>query len=136
MKLEDIIAVSGMSGLFKMAGSRPNGIIIEDIDTGKRKFVPSRKHQFSPLETISIFTLTDTESLIDVLRKMHALRDEVTLVSANASNDDLRAYFLKILPDHDQSRVFFRDIKKMVKWYEFLTSRKLLDSTASADEEE
>ncbi|MBK8505520.1 MAG: DUF5606 domain-containing protein [Saprospiraceae bacterium] len=136
MKLEDIVAVSGMPGLFKMAGSRPNGIIIEDIDSGKRKFVPSRKHQFSPLETISIFTLTDTESLIDVLRKMYALRDEVALISAKASNDDLRAYFLKILPDHDQSRVFFRDIKKMVKWYEFLTSRNLLNSTTSAEEEE
>lgn len=134
MKLEDIIAISGMPGLFKMAGTRPNGIIIEDIDSGKRKFVPNRKHQFSPLETISIFTMTDTESLVDVLRKMHALKDEVELVSPNAPNDELRAYFLKILPDHDQDRVFYRDIKKMVKWYEFLASRNLFELVS--DEEE
>lgn len=134
MKLEEIIAISGMPGLYKMAGSRPNGIIIEDIDTGKRKFVPSRKHQFSPLETISIFTMTDTESLVDVLRKMHALRDEVPVISPNASNDELRAYFLRILPEHDQDRVFYRDIKKMVKWYEFLADRSLLDVVS--DEEE
>ncbi len=134
MKLEEIIAISGMPGLYKMVGSRPNGIIIEDIDTGKRKFVPSRKHQFSPLETISIFTMTDTESLVDVLRKMHALRDEVPVISPNASNDELRAYFLRVLPEHDQDRVFYRDIKKMVKWYEFLADRNLLEVVS--DEEE
>jgi hypothetical protein len=134
MKLEEIIAISGMPGLYKMAGSRPNGIIIEDIDTGKRKFVPSRKHQFSPLETISIFTMTDTESLVDVLRKMHMLRDEVPVISPDASNDELRAYFLRILPEHDQNRVFYRDIKKMVKWYEFLADRNLLEVVS--DEEE
>ena len=134
MKLEDIIAVSGMPGLYKMAGSRPNGIIVEDLDTGKRKFVPSRKHQFSPLETISIFTLNDTEGLVDVLRKMHTLKDEIELVSPNASNEELRAYFLKVLPDHDPSRVFTRDIKKMVKWYEFLASRDLF--AQASDEEE
>ncbi|MCB0664401.1 MAG: DUF5606 domain-containing protein [Saprospiraceae bacterium] len=134
MKLEDIIAISGMPGLYKMAGSRPNGIIVEDLDNGKRKFVPSRKHQFSPLETISIFTLADTEGLVDVLRKMHALKDEVPVVPPSASNEELREYFLKVLPDHDQSRVFTRDIKKMVKWYQFLESRNLFDATS--DEEE
>lgn len=134
MKLEDIIAISGMPGLYKMAGSRPNGIIVEDLDNGKRKFVPSRKHQFSPLETISIFTITDTTGLVDVLRKMHALKEEIPVVDPAASNEELREYFLKVLPDHDQSRVFTRDIKKMVKWYQFLAARNLFD--ASSDEEE
>lgn len=134
MKLEDIIAVSGMPGLYKMAGSRPNGIIVEDLDSGKRKFVPSRKHQFSPLETISIFTIADTEGLVDVLRKMHLLKDEVPIVSPNSSNEELRDYFLKILPDHDQSRVFTRDIKKMIKWYDFLENRNLFEMVS--DEEE
>ncbi|MCB0686583.1 MAG: DUF5606 domain-containing protein [Saprospiraceae bacterium] len=134
MKLEDIIAVSGMPGLYKLAGSRPNGIIVEDLDSGKRKFVPNRKHQFSPLETISIFTLADTEGLVDVLRKMHTLKDEIPVVEANASNEELRDYFLKVLPDHDQSRVFTRDIKKMVKWYQFLEARDLFN--VISDEEE
>ena len=134
MKLEEIIAISGMPGLYKMAGSRPNGIIIEDIDTGKRKFIPSRKHQFSPLETISIFTMTDSESLIEVLRKMHTLKADVPLVSPKAPSAELRGYFFKVLPDHDDSRVFDRDISKILKWYDFLNSRNLLE--ISADEEE
>jgi len=134
MKLEEIIAISGIPGLFKMAGSRPNGIIVEDIDTGKRKFIPSRKHQFSPLETISIFTMTDSESLIEVLRKMHTLKEDVPLVSPKAPSAELRAYFFKVLPDHDDSRVFDRDISKILKWYEFLNSRDMLE--VSADEEE
>ncbi|NND31723.1 MAG: DUF5606 domain-containing protein [Saprospiraceae bacterium] len=136
MKLKDLIAVSGLPGLYKMAGTRPNGIIIEDLDTGKRKFVPSRKHQFSPLETISIFTTMDSEGLIEVLRKMHALKDDVPIIAAKSSNDELRAYFTQILPDHDDSRVFPRDIQKILKWYDFLVQRDLLSDAIGAEEEE
>lgn len=134
MKLKELIAVSGLPGLFKMAGSRANGIIIEDLDTGKRKFVPSRKHQFSPLETISIFTMNDSESLLDVLRKMHVMKEDLPIVPAKSSNDELRSYFAQILPEHDSDRVFPRDIQKIIKWYDFLHTRQLLDKIS--DEEE
>jgi hypothetical protein len=134
MKLKELIAVSGLPGLFKMAGSRANGIIIEDLDTGKRKFVPSRKHQFSPLETISIFTMNDSESLLDVLRKMHVMKEDLPIVPAKSSNDQLRSYFTQILPEHDSDRVFPRDIQKIIKWYDFLHTRQLLDKIS--DEEE
>ena len=135
MNLKDLIAVSGLPGLHKMAGTRPNGIIIEDIDTGKRRFVPSRKHQFSPLETISIFTIADSEGLVEVLQKMHALREDIPVISPKSSNDELRAYFSKVLPGHDSSRVFPRDIQKILKWYAFLTARNLLDHNTDDEEE-
>ena len=60
MNLENIVAVSGMPGLYRMAGSRSNGLIIEDFDTGKKRFASIRKHQFTPLESVSIYTLADT----------------------------------------------------------------------------
>ncbi len=133
MKLEDLVAISGMSGLFKMVGSRPNGMIVEELDSGKRRFIPSRRHQFSPLETISIFTNTDSVSLTDVLKKIHASIDTTPIIDANASPDDLREYFTKIIPDHDQNRVFPKDIKKIIKWYAFIKDRDLF---TDSDEEE
>jgi hypothetical protein len=135
MKLKDLIAVSGLPGLYKMAGSRSNGIVIEDLDTGKRKFVPSRKHQFSPLETISIFTMSDSEALIDVLRKMQVMKEDLPIVPAKSSNDELRAYFAQVMPEHDSDRVFPRDIQKIIKWYDFLDTRQLLHKLGDDEEE-
>ena len=68
MKLDDLVAVSGMSGVFKLAANRTNGLIIEDLDNGKRKFAPARKHQFTPLASIGIFTLDDSTELKIIFR--------------------------------------------------------------------
>lgn len=130
------MAVSGLPGLFRMVGNRPNGLIAEDIDTAKRRFLPMRKHQFSPLETIAIFTYTDSVPLLDLFAKMTALVAEgVPVVAHNVSNDELRAYFRQVLPDHDESRVFPRDIKKIVRWYSFLEERNMLEDDPSGEEE-
>ncbi len=134
MKLEDLIAVSGLPGLYKMAGNRPNGLIIEDLDTGKRKFASMRKHQFSPLETIAIFTNQDSVSLVEVLKKMYDQKSHTPPVSSKASADDLRSYFEAIVPDHDHYRVYPKDIKKIIKWFTFLDDREMF--AAQSDEEE
>lgn len=134
MKIQELIAVSGLPGLYKMAASRANGLIVEDLDSGKRKFVSMRKHQFSPLETIAVFTMTDSVALTEVLQKIHALREETPPVSHKSSNDDLRSYFREVLPEHDEYRVFPKDIKKIIKWYNFLNDRNLFEQFT--DEEE
>lgn len=134
IKLSELMSVSGLPGLFRMVGNRPNGLIAEDLDTGKRRFLPMRKHQFSPLETIAIFTEMDSVPLIDVLFKIDALKDDTPPIAPNSSNSELRDYFRKVLPEHDDSRVFPRDIKKIIKWYTFITERDLLHK--ESDEEE
>ena len=135
MKLEDLISVSGLPGLYKMAGNRPNGLIVEDLDTGKRKFVPMRKHQFSPLETIAVFTTEDSVALVEVLAKMHEVKPSIPPVSPKSDSETLRAYFDQIVPDHDQYRVYPKDIKKIIKWYQFLDERNIFDHLSSDEEE-
>ena len=135
MKLEDLISVSGLPGLHKMAGNRPNGLIVEDLDTGKRKFVPMRKHQFSPLETIAVFTTEDSVALVEVLAKMHEVKVSIPPVSPKSDSETLRAYFDQIVPDHDHYRVYPKDIKKIIKWFQFLDERKIFDHLSSDEEE-
>ena len=134
VKLEELIAVSGLPGLFKMAGNRANGLIVEDLDTGKRKFVSMRKHQFSPLETIAVFTITDSVPLLDVFQKMLAMKAEMPPVSHKSNTDTLRDYFESVVPEHDPTRVYPKDIQKIIKWFHFLDERNLLQQ--SSDEEE
>ncbi len=133
MNLKDLISVSGLSGIYKLAGTRKNGIIIEDLDQGKRRFVPARKHQFMPLEGIAIYTYTDSVSLKEVLKKMQQAGTD-KMPDHKDSPQNLRAYFTEILPEHDPDRVRTGDIIKLIKWYRFLDARQLL--TTDSEEEE
>jgi hypothetical protein len=127
MKLDDLVAVSGMSGVFKLAANRDNGLIIEDLDSGKRKFVPARKHQFTPLASIGIFTLEDSTELKIIFRTMVEQMETNPVPAANSSSKDLHTYFRKILADYDEDKVHTSDIKKVIKWFNFLNERSLID---------
>ncbi len=133
MDLQKLISVSGFPGLYKLAGTRNNGIIIEDLDNGKRRFVPARTHQFMPLEGIAIYTYTDSVPLKEVLQKMMANGAE-KMPDPKDSPQTLRTYFTEILPDHDPDRVRTGDIIKIIKWYRFLETRGRLQ--AGEEEEE
>ncbi len=129
--LDDLIAVSGLPGLYKMVTNRPNGLIVEDIESGKRRFCSVRKHQFTPLGSIAIYTLTDTIPLKEVLIKMHEKKDEVPLPEDKTEKTELISYFSEITPHFDRERVYASDIKKLIKWYRFLDKYDLLESVIS-----
>jgi hypothetical protein len=123
------VAVSGIGGVQKLVAVRNNGLIIEDFDSKQRKFVPVRSHEFSPFETIQIYVDTEEQTipLAGVLTKMKEQADKGnTPPSEKSESDELRDYFISILPDHDRFRVKISDIKKMIKWFNFLNSRNLL----------
>lgn len=128
MSLEKLVVVGGIAGVHKVAANRSNGLIIEDLDTGKKRFAPSRKHQFTPLESITIYTDDEEETLelSKVFQSMFVKLKETPLVATNSSNDALKAYFAEIIPNYDRDRVYIGDMKKMVKWFKFLNDRSLI----------
>ena len=76
MNLEKLVAISGRSGIFKMAANRQNGLIVQDLDNGKKFFAPSRKHQFTPLESISIYT-NDQESTAELKHVFNSMLEQL-----------------------------------------------------------
>ena len=130
--MKDIIAVSGVPGLHRLVNSRNNGLMLEDLDSGKTKFYSVRKHQFTPMETVAIYTMMDTGELSEVFKSMTEKSADLPIVAPNAPSSDLVEYFSEILPDYDRDRVYLSDIKKIIKWYNKLAEKGLLVS----DEEE
>ena len=135
MKLDNIIAVSGLPGLQKLLATRNNGLLIESFETGKRQFVSVRKHQFTPLVSIGIYTYTDVAALDEVLKKIHTSQETNPLPDPNGKADDLRAWFKTIVTDHDEDRVHINDIRKVIKWYNFLMLHDPGQFTDSTEEE-
>ncbi len=96
-----------------------------------------RKHQFTPLGTVAIYTWNDAVEISKVFETMHEkAAGNLPIISPNAPAPELFAYFETILPEFDKDRVFVSDIKKVIKWYIYLNERSLLDFNASSEEEE
>ncbi|MBK9488140.1 MAG: DUF5606 domain-containing protein [Haliscomenobacter sp.] len=135
MKIKGLVAVSGLPGLFKMVANRNNGLIVEDLANGKRRFASVRQHQFTPLESIGIYTNDgETSELKIVFQSMLDKLETVPMPPLSDTGDKLHLYFAQILPDYDRDRVHTGDIKKAVKWFAHL--HELGYTTMEEDEEE
>ncbi len=114
MDYRKMLAVTGMPGLFELIASKGDGAIVKSLNDGQTKFVSSRAHQFSHLETIEIYTAADNVNLLDIFKAMDAAgADLPDAKDAKA----LKAYFEKVYPDMDFDRVYSSDMKKMVNWF-------------------
>jgi folylpolyglutamate synthase/dihydropteroate synthase len=138
MKLKNIIAVSGMSGLYKLVTTKTNGLVVADMDSGKTTFCSVRQHQFTPMETVAIYTDDDSKPIAEVFQSMIDHLNTTPVPSSNAAHNELKKYFEIIMPEYDRDRVFHSDMKKVIKWFNFLNERGLLkaDDEIEKSEEE
>lgn len=143
---DTLVAITGLAGLHKLVANRSNGLIVEEVGTGKRHFAASRKHDFTPLGSIGIYTNNnDTVELAKVFRTMQELAGATPPPDKQADPEALRAYFEIILPDYDRDQVSVSDMRKVVKWYRILEDHDMIpeastegstDDIDSAEEEE
>lgn len=134
MEFREIIAVTGISGLKLLVANRNDGLILSELDGSNKKFYSNRQHMFSPLENIAIYTDSDTVPLLDVFIEMQKQKESNPPINPNASNDELRAYLAKILPEYDRDRVNISDIKKLIKWYAILENLDVFKKPAEGEE--
>ena len=122
MEYNKIIAVTGLPGLYELLSSKTDGAIVRSLDDKSTKFVSSRIHNFSHLESIEIFTVRDNVNLVDVLKAMEGSGEKLPDEKDAAG---LKKYFSKVFPDLDFERVYSSDLKKMVKWFTVLKANEI-----------
>ena len=135
MNLKDILAISGLPGLYKMIDSRGNGLLVQGMDGGKTKFYSMRKHQFTPMETVAIYTMSDTIELSEILQRMLDQVEENPPVGVKESKEKIEDYFSSIVPDYDEDRVYVSDMKKVIKWFNILNEKGYLTMEPEDEEE-
>lgn len=133
MEYSKLVAVTGLPGLFELISSKTDGAIVRSLEDKTTRFVSSRIHHFSHLESIEIYTVRENVNLVEVLRAMEsagtALPDEKDAAA-------IRKYFEKVYPDMDFDRVYGSDMKKMVKWYGQLKKNNIELKLSEIPEEE
>jgi hypothetical protein len=117
MEYSKLISVTGLGGLFELVASKADGAIIRSLDDKSTKFVSSRQHSFSHLESIEVYTVRDNVNLVDVF---NAMGESGESLPSEKDADAIKKYFTKVYPDLDFERVYASDMKKMVKWFAVL----------------
>ncbi len=135
--LKGILSVSGQSGLYKMISQAKNSIIVESLVDGKRMpaYATSR---ISALEDISIFTEQGDVKLVEVFKNIYEKEEGKPTISHKSSANELKSYFVQVLPDYDKDRVYVSDIKKVIVWYNLLVDKDIFkfgEEEATAAEE-
>ena len=134
MEYNRIVAVTGLSGLFEVVSSKSDGALVRSLEDKSTKFVSSRVHNLSHLESIEIYTQDENVNLVEVFEAMKASGDALPDVKDAKA---LKAYFEKVYPAIDFERVYTSDLKKMVKWYEVLQNNNIeIKLTEQPEEEE
>src|SRR3954454_14048370 len=106
MDYNRIVAVTGMPGLYEVISSKSDGAVVRSLDDKSTKFVSSRVHNLSHLESIEVYTVRENTSLSDVFSKMKESSEKLPDVKDNKA---LKAYFENVYPDLDFERVYSSD---------------------------
>jgi hypothetical protein len=122
MEYSKLIAITGMNGLFEMIASKKDGAIVKSLEEGTTRFVSSRIHNFSHLESIEVYTKEDNVNLTDVFKAMQSSKEALPDAKDAAA---VKKYFEKVYPALDFERVYSSDMKKMVKWLNLLNANNV-----------
>ena len=133
MEYSKLVAVTGLPGLFELINSKTDGAIVRSLSDNSTRFVSSRIHNFSHLESIEIYTVRDNVNMVELFNAMEkaggTLPDEKDAAS-------VKKYFEKVYPDMDFERVYASDMKKMVKWFDVLKKNNVEIKLSEQPEEE
>jgi len=122
MEYNRIVAVTGMPGLYEVVSSKSDGAIVRSLEDKSTRFVSSRIHNLSHLESIEVYTVRENARLADVFA---AMKEGGVGLPDVKDNKALKSYFEKVYPDLDFERVYTSDMKKMIKWYETIQANDI-----------
>ena len=136
MDYSKLVSVTGLPGLFELIASKSDGAIVRSLDDKSTRFVSSRVHNFSHLESIEVYTEADNVNLVDVFL---AMQNSSEVLPNEKDAKAVKSYFEKVYPSMDFERVYASDMKKMIKWFDVLKKNdveiKLSDEETNDDDE-
>ncbi len=136
--LETILAISGKPGLFKLVSRGNNNLIVETLDTQKKRFPAFAADKIISLADIAMYTDEKEVPLREVLNNIKARESgkATSIDYRKASKDELYAFLGEVLPNFDGDRIYPSDIKKLIQWYNILVENGLTDFDEALKETE
>jgi len=122
MDYSKLVAIAGLSGLYELINSKTDGAIVRSLEDKTTRFVSSRIHNFSHLESIEVFTTGDNVNLAEIFFAMEKNSDNLPDVKNDTA---VKSYFKKSYPELDFEKVYCSDLRKMIKWFDVLKKNNI-----------
>ncbi len=135
MDLTKIVAISGYPEVFKVVKEARKGIIVESLLTGKR-MQAFLDYKISALEDIAIFTEDGDIPLKEVFKRIYEKENGGKAPDPKDLKDGVKDYFAQVVPEYDRDRVYLSDMKKVLRWYNLLHDKGLLDFSEQEEEKQ
>tara|TARA_B110000046_G_scaffold185405_1_gene226881 strand:+ start:3059 stop:3481 length:423 start_codon:yes stop_codon:yes gene_type:complete len=135
MEFNKIISVTGKPGLFQVVSQSKNSIIVESL-TDKKRLAINTTQNVSLLENIAIYTYEEDIPLLNIFKSMFEKTEGKEALSHKESGKKLAAFFVEVLPNYDDKRVYTSNIKKVIQWFNLLVNAGMDFSTIEIPTEE
>ena len=135
MDLKEILSITGKPGLYKLIARTRTGVIVEAFADGKR-FPVMASQNVSSLGDIAIYTDAEEVPLAEIFKTIFTKEEGKETLSPKSSGADIERYFVEVLPSYDRERVYTRDMKKVLNWYNILHKEGLITEETLAEKPE
>lgn len=136
--IRKILAISGKPGLYKLISRGNKSLIVETVDEQKKRIPAFGADRVVSLGDISIYTNDDSEVKLSAVFesiKQNYGDKPLDLSPKKASQDDIIAFFTKVLPNYDTDRVRVSDMRKVLSWYNILAADGITDFDDKEEDE-
>lgn len=135
MKLKDIMAISGYSGLFKFIAQGRNGVVVEGL-IDKKRMNASATSKISALDDIAVYTDEKEVPLAEIFRLIFKKEEGGKVSLPKNTDDQIKKYMAEVIPNYDRDRVYVSDMKKIINWYNLLQGLGLVDLEVEEEKKE
>lgn len=135
--IKKILSISGKPGLYKLVSRGNKSLIVETVDAQKKRIPAFGADRVVSLGDISIYTNDDSEvplaSVFESIKQNYGDKP-LDLSPKKASQNDIIAFFAKVLPNYDTDRVRVSDMRKVLSWYNILTADGITEFESKEEE--
>ena len=136
--LRTILSIAGKPGLYRLLSQGRNMLIVEALDSTKKRMPVYASDKVTSLSDISMYTDDDDVPLTQVLASLKAKENGAVVAFdyKKASTAELQEFFAQVLPNFDLDRVYASDIKKLIQWYNILINAGITDFEENSEKEQ
>ena len=131
-----VLAIAGKPGLYTLVKQGRGMLIVESIDETRKRIPAAARDRVTSLNDVSMYTTGEDVPLMSVFdaikTKYNAAPVDIDVKKATA--EELSAFMGEVLPDYDRDRVYLTDIKKLIQWYNILSTNGMTDFMAHEEE--
>ena len=88
MEYNKLVSITGIGGLYELLSSKSDGGVVRSLEDKSSKFVSTRLHSFSHIESVEVYTSKENVNLVEVFTAMKDSKENMPDANAQSQGTD------------------------------------------------